>query len=63
MAHTTVYRYRWWDTSNDSNDIRPVRGTREAIERISGEIIEESAEEVDTSLLDGNGFIRDDRAT
>lgn len=60
MTRATVYRYRWYDVSTDSNDVRPMRGTREAIDRISGEIIEESAEEVDASLLDGNGFLRDD---
>ncbi|MCQ0034657.1 MULTISPECIES: hypothetical protein [Burkholderia] len=62
MTRTTVYRYRWWDVSTDSNEVRPMRGTREAIGRISGEIIEESAEDIDASLLDGNGFIPDDQA-
>ncbi|WP_395065541.1 hypothetical protein [Paraburkholderia silvatlantica] len=62
MTRATVYRYKWYDVSTDSNKVRPMRGTREAIDRISGDIIEESAEEVDASLLDGNGFIRDDAA-
>ena len=62
MTSATVYRYRWYDISTDANEVRPIRGTREAIDCISGEIIEDSAEEIDASLLDGNGFVRDDPA-
>ena len=55
----TIYRFRKYDVTTDENKVRPLRATREAIENLKGEIIEESAEEIDSSLLDGNGFLRD----
>ena len=59
MANVTVYRYKSYDVSTDKNNVRPLRATRAAIEEIRGEIIEDSAEEIESSLLDGNGFVRD----
>jgi hypothetical protein len=54
-----VYRFRKYDILAGENKTPPMRGTCEAIERIKGNIIEDSAEEIDSALLDGNGFVQD----
>jgi len=59
MGMTTIYRFKKYNINTDENKIRPLRATREAIENLQGEIIEESAEEIDSGLLDDNGFLRD----
>ncbi len=59
MAMVKVFRFNVYDIQTDTNSIRPLRATREAIEKLKGEPIIESCEEVDSALLDGNGFIKD----
>ena len=54
----TVYAFTRHDIGTDKEGHRPVKATRETIERISAAIIEASAEEVDASLLDGLGYYR-----
>jgi hypothetical protein len=58
MSKVTVYNYRIYDGANDTNDIRPVKATAEAIERFKGMIVEGTAETIDASLLDGQGVYR-----
>lgn len=59
MSVKKVYRYRVFDIHRGESVIPPGRATRETIETmIKGEVIEESEEIVDSSLLDGNGMIR-----
>ncbi len=53
-----VYSFTRYDIGTDQQEHRPVKATRETIERISAAIIEASAEEVDDSLLDGLGYYR-----
>jgi hypothetical protein len=55
----TVYNFTAYDIESDTDDRRPVKATREKIKTLAGAvIIEASAEEVDASLLDGQGFYR-----
>ena len=58
MSKVTVHSYRIYDGANDTNDIRPVKATAEAIERFKGTIVEGTAETIDASLLDGQGVYR-----
>ena len=58
MSKLTVYSYRNYDAANDTNDIRPVKATAEAIERFKGTIVEGTAETIDASILDGQGVYR-----
>jgi hypothetical protein len=48
----TVYRFRTWDIVNDCYSESRRWATREAIERVQGEIISDAVE-VDDSLLGG----------
>jgi hypothetical protein len=51
------------DIGSDTEDPRPIKATREKIKTLSGAvIIEASPEEVDTSILDGQGFYRRPKA-
>jgi len=60
--HVTVYDFTAYDIQTDTNDPRPVKATREKIQTLAGaQIIEASAEEIDASLLDGQGFYRPPR--
>ncbi|KGD37430.1 hypothetical protein X897_6195 [Burkholderia pseudomallei ABCPW 30] len=63
MPSATVYRFKVFNIYTCEYKFPPKRGTREAIEGLGGEprpvVIEESAEEVNAELLDGDGFIRD----
>jgi hypothetical protein len=52
----TVYAFTRYDIGTEAH--RPIKATRETIERISAAIIEASAEDVDDSLLDGLGYYR-----
>jgi hypothetical protein len=54
----TVYAFTAYDIETDKQDPRPVKATRETIERIGAVIIEASVEEIDASLLDGQGYYR-----
>lgn len=59
MANVTVYAFTGYHIGTDKNDHPPVKATKAAIARLAGAvIIEASAEEVDASLLDGQGFYR-----
>jgi hypothetical protein len=60
MATVKIYRYEVYDIGADRSSVRPLRATREAIERLGGKMIVESCEEIDSMLLDGNGFVRDE---
>ncbi len=60
MATVKIYRYEVYDIGTDRSSVRPLRATRKAIEGLGGTIIAESCEEVDSVLLDGNGFVRDE---
>jgi hypothetical protein len=55
----TVYGFTAYDIESDTNDPRPVKATQEKIRTLPGAlIIEASAEEIDASLLNEQGFYR-----
>ncbi len=58
MNKVTVYCWTIWDSI--AGRTRPGRrkGTAEAIKLAQGKIQEDTAEEIDESLLDENGFVR-----
>jgi hypothetical protein len=51
-----VFHYRFWDIRHDTYVIPNLKATRQFIEMAKGEIIEESAQTVDESRVDGNGL-------
>jgi hypothetical protein len=53
-----IYQYEVYDIETDRYHLKPTKGTQVAIESIGGRMKVESCEEVDASLLDGNGFIK-----
>ena len=59
MAMVTVYRFEAWDSVLWEMKTGPRKATPEAILRCGGVLIEGTAEEVDETRLDGNGFLRD----
>jgi len=64
MEKVTVYAFTAYDIGSDTDDPRPVKATREKIKTLAGAvIIEASAQEVDASLLDGQGYYRAPRQT
>jgi hypothetical protein len=63
MPKVTVYAFMRYDIGSDRQDPRPVKALRETIRRIGGEPIEASAEEIDESLLDGQGYYRPQQGT
>jgi hypothetical protein len=59
MGTVTVYAFTAYDISSDKEDQRLVKAMRGKINTLDGaRIIEASAEEVDTSLLNGQGYYR-----
>jgi hypothetical protein len=57
MANVTVYAFTAYHIGTDEDDRRPIKATRATIAKLGGAlIIEASAEEVDASLVDGQGF-------
>ncbi len=50
-----IYRYRVWDAGLDRYTTPPVKATAEFIRTAKGEIIPESVEDVEPSLLDEHG--------
>lgn len=59
MPKVTVYAFTTDDIEADVEDRRPVKATRETISRLAGALlIEASAEEIESSMLDGGGFYR-----
>jgi hypothetical protein len=51
MTTITVYQFTKYDITNDENCRSRRWGTREAIERIGGEVLENTATEVDPAVL------------
>jgi len=47
MSKVTVYRFRLYDITTDGTRVSRRWATREAIERLGGEILEDTASEVD----------------
>ncbi len=56
MANIAVYAFAHGDDSLNAVVHTPRKGTREAIERIRGRLIEASKEEVDETAVDAFGF-------
>lgn len=54
MHKVSVFQFYEKPSYNFGRRISPLRGTREAISKYNGEVIEDSAEEVDDELLDEN---------
>ncbi len=54
----SVYSFKAYSISTDQTDVRPVKGTAEAIKMAKGTIIQGAEETVDESLLDRAGFHR-----
>jgi hypothetical protein len=62
MGTVTVYAFTAYDISSDKEDPRLVKAMRGKINTLDGAIIiEASAEEVDGSLLNGQGYYRPKR--
>jgi hypothetical protein len=59
MGKVTVYAFTAYDISSDKDDHRRVKAMRGKINTLDGaRIIEASAEEVDFSVLNGQGYYR-----
>jgi hypothetical protein len=59
MGTVTVYAFTAYDISSDKEDTRRVKAMRGKINTLDGaRIIEASAEEVDFSVLNGQGYYR-----
>jgi hypothetical protein len=59
MAKVTVYAFTAYHIGTDKDDHRAAKATRATITKLAGAVlIEASAEEVDSSLLDGQGVYR-----
>jgi hypothetical protein len=58
MKQTTVYRFKRYDINSDKEIISRFHAIREAIEQFKGTAIEDSAIEIDDSLLDSEGALR-----
>jgi hypothetical protein len=56
MNKVTVYRFQIWDQNIRQNVWAPRMATVAAIQRINGAVDEATAQLVDRSALDGNGF-------
>ncbi len=51
MATVTIYRFTLYDIASDGKQKSRRWATREAIERLHGEILEDTATEVEASVL------------
>jgi len=56
MDKVTVYRFQIWDQNIGKNVWGPRMATVWAIQRVNGAVDEATAQLVDRSALDGNGF-------
>jgi hypothetical protein len=56
MDKVTVYRFQIWDQNIGENVWAPRMATVGAIQRLNGAVDEATAQLVDRSALDGNGF-------
>jgi hypothetical protein len=57
MTFVTVYRAKIWKPESKGYEIWPRMGTRAAIEKLGGKIVEGSAREVPAGDLDDDGFV------
>ena len=57
MTFVTVYRAKIWKPEREGFELWPRMGTRAAIEKLGGKIVEGSAREVPASDLDDEGFV------
>jgi hypothetical protein len=55
MQKVTVHHFRKWDINSGQYLTPPLKSTAERIEEAGGEIILETAEEIDVSKLDDEG--------
>jgi len=53
-----IFRFKIWNQLVGDMQLAPRPGKREAIERIGGFVLTDTAQEVDSSDLDGNGFLK-----
>jgi hypothetical protein len=51
LSKVTIYRFRLYDITTDGNRESRRWATREAIERIGGEVLEDTATEVEASAV------------
>lgn len=51
MSKITIYRFRMYDIIHDEQHVSSRWGTREAIEQLGGEILEDTAMEVEASRV------------
>jgi hypothetical protein len=58
LSKVTIYRWHRYRVITDEEVVTGRWATREAIKAARGEILEDTAREVDASDLDGNGFLR-----
>ena len=56
--HVPVFRFKIWNHLVGNMQLAPRPGKREAIERIGGFVLIDTSQEVDSSDLDGNGFLK-----
>ncbi len=61
MADVEVYYFKGWDqvAGGNLNSRRPA--TLETIKRVRGEVILETRRMVDSSDIDGNGFLKEEK--
>jgi hypothetical protein len=57
MATVTVYYFRVWNQDRRQNLVSRWPATRERIEGLKGNLIEDTAREVESSRLDSEGFL------
>jgi hypothetical protein len=58
LSKVTVYRWHRYRIKTDEELVSGRWATREAIEAARGEVLEDTAREVDASDLDGDGFVK-----
>jgi hypothetical protein len=51
MPTVTIFRFQKYNISNDENQMSRRWGTRQAVARVGGELLEHTAVEVDTAVL------------
>lgn len=61
MEKITVYYFESYDIVSDKTVRSPRPATRDAITQCGGVILEDTAQNVDASQLDGNGFLKASR--
>lgn len=61
MSEVTIYRFKLYDITTDENRESRRWATREAVERLGGEVLEDTATEVDASVVATNVFSMTER--